>query len=180
MSRDLDAKKVCYPAYLKVRSPAKAYRYTRVVVLIACVLTCIISPDLTLGILLIVFFFANYCNLWMIQVIYSAIISALKIVVSLCFTVALRWSSQDVDGHRLLLVPSARIEGRPQPFDDPARQCGQLLLAGEWNHHGARGLQLSGDLLREAYQRRVGGLQLASFSRAPQKKEHSHQRFYVV
>lgn len=89
MSRDLDAKKVCYPAYLKVRSPAKAYRYTRVVVLIVCVLTCIISPDLTLGILLAVFFFANYCNLWMVQVVYSAIVSALKIVVSLYFTVAL-------------------------------------------------------------------------------------------
>ena len=148
MSRDLDAKKVCYPAYLKVRSPAKAYRYTRVVVLIACVLTCIISPDLTLGILLAVFFFANYCNLWMVQVVYSAIISALKIVVSLYFTVAFSLCVVlDVDGHRLRLVPSARIEGRPRTVDDSARQRGELLLARERNHHGPRRLQLSGDLL---------------------------------
>lgn len=87
MTRDLDAKKVCYPAYLKVPSPEKVYRYLRVVVLIACVLTCIVSPDLTLGILLIVFIFANYCNLWMVQVVYSALISALKIFVGLYFSV---------------------------------------------------------------------------------------------
>ena len=87
MSRDLSQNKVCYPAYLKRRSPATAYRIVRVIVLIACVLTCSVSPDLTLAILLFVFFFSKFSNLWMIQVIYSAVVSVLKICIGLIFSV---------------------------------------------------------------------------------------------
>ena len=83
MSRNLDKKKCCYPKYLTVPSPSKVYKVIRVIFLIACVLTCLISPDLTMGILLILFLFANFATIWSFQICYSALISVVKIVVCL-------------------------------------------------------------------------------------------------
>ena len=87
MSRNLTKKKCCYPRYLHVRSPAPFYRMARSFFLVACVLTCLISPDLTMGILLFLFIFSNLSNIWNFQVWYSAIISAIKIGVCLLFSV---------------------------------------------------------------------------------------------
>ena len=87
MSRNLKTKTCCYPKYLSVPSPAKAYRITRYLFFLACVLTCIISPDLTMGILFFLFLFANFKNIWSFQILYSAIISVAKIAVSLLFSV---------------------------------------------------------------------------------------------
>ena len=87
MSRNLKKKTCCYPKYLSVPSPAKAYRITRYLFFLACVLTCIISPDLTMGILFFLFLFANFKNIWSFQILYSAIISVAKIAVSLLFSV---------------------------------------------------------------------------------------------
>ena len=81
MSRNLDKKKCCYPKYLTVPSPSKVYKVIRVIFLIACLLTCLISPDLT--ILLILFLFANLANIWSFQICYSALVSVIKIVVCL-------------------------------------------------------------------------------------------------
>ena len=83
MSRNLDKKKCCYPKYLTVPSPSKVYKVIRVIFLIACLLTCLISPDLTMGILLILFLFANFANIWSFQICYSALVSVIKIVVCL-------------------------------------------------------------------------------------------------
>ena len=60
MSRNLQKKTCCYPKYLNVRSPARAYKVIRAVFFLACVLTCIISPDLTMGILFFLFPFADF------------------------------------------------------------------------------------------------------------------------
>ena len=57
MSRNLQKKTCCYPKYLNVPSPARAYKVIRAVFFLACVLTCIISPDLTMGILFFLFLF---------------------------------------------------------------------------------------------------------------------------
>lgn len=87
MSRNLQKKTCCYPKYLNVRSPARAYKVIRAVFFLACVLTCIISPDLTMGILFFLFLFANFKNIWSFQILYSALISVVKITVSLLFSV---------------------------------------------------------------------------------------------
>ena len=87
MSRNLDKKKCCYPRYLRVPSPSRTYHVSRLLFLIACVLTCLISPDLTMGILLFLFVFSNFANIWNFQVWYSSIISVIKIGVSLLFPV---------------------------------------------------------------------------------------------
>ena len=93
MSRNLTKKKCCYPRYLHVRSPAPFYRTARYIFLVACVLTCLISPDLTMGILLFLFIFSNLSNIWNFQVWYSSIISAIKIGVCLIFSVRLPYRS---------------------------------------------------------------------------------------
>lgn len=87
MARDLQKKNCSYPKYMNVRSPARAYKVIRSIFFLACVLTCIISPDLTMGILFFLFIFANFKNIWSFQILYSALISVIKITVSLLFSV---------------------------------------------------------------------------------------------
>lgn len=88
MSRNLDKKKCCYPKYLTVHSPSKAYGVIRVIFFIICLLTCLISPDLTMGILLVLFLFAKLANIWSFQICYSALVSVVKIVVCILFDVS--------------------------------------------------------------------------------------------
>lgn len=101
MSRNLDKKKCCYPRYLHVPSPSRIYHGIRLLFLIACVLTCLISPDLTMGILLFLFIFSNFANIWNFQVWYSAIVSIVKIGVSLLFSVL---NIQDTSYFRKILI----------------------------------------------------------------------------
>lgn len=149
MSRNLTKKKCCYPRYLHVRSPAPFYRTARYIFLIACVLTCLISPDLTMGILLFLFVFSNLSNIWNFQVWYSAIISAIKIGVCLLFSVHYSHHCSLLGGQAECLLRAVRTAWRLRSGRHSTRERLQLLLHRERDHHGARRLQLPHPHLRE-------------------------------